>query len=112
MRYLEIFYSGESPKKLLTILDPQLSFKGPFFQFDTAESYVRSLVESPPSDMEIEIIDRFESRNSACVVYRFRKGSINTFMSQWFRVEDGKIKSIILIFDTARFESFKPGSDL
>tara|TARA_R110002049_G_C8897069_1_gene541247 strand:+ start:143 stop:478 length:336 start_codon:yes stop_codon:yes gene_type:complete len=102
-KYIDIFYSGKSLDGLVQLLDPACTFEGPLFKFSSAAAYINSLRESPPAGMEIEVIDRYSSGCSACIVYRFNKGDISTLMSQRFVVKNGWVVSIQLIFDSACF---------
>ncbi|MCG8606569.1 hypothetical protein MJD09_16500 [bacterium] len=53
--------------------------------------------------MKYELIRSFQSESVVCLIYRFAKPGISVPMAQMFEVENGRIKSITLIFDTAPF---------
>ena len=103
-QYMEIFFGSGSIGSLAEILSEDCSFKGPFYEFDTAKAYLESLKSDPPVNVSYQIIDSFENEESACLVYQFYKPGISAVMSQTFKVTDGKISSILLIFDTAAFK--------
>lgn len=102
-KYMEIFYSGRDPEELRDIFSVDLTFKGPFFEFDTAESYIDSLKADPPEGMHYRIISAYESGTSACLIYEFSKSGVCIPMAQMFEVADDRISSILLIFDTGAF---------
>ena len=83
------------------------SFSGPFYQFDSAEGYIESLQSDPPNGFQYEIIRSFEDESSACLIYRFSKPGVSTPMAQWFEMKDGKIRKILLIFDSGAFEDMQ-----
>ncbi len=64
-----------------------------------AKDYIDSLKESLWEPCEYEILQEFEASNSACIIYRFRKGSKSTLMSQAFECSNGRIEKIRLIFN-------------
>jgi len=102
-RYMDIFYSGEQIEALMDILAEQCHFKGPLYEFYTSRDYVSSLLKDPPKNMSYQELSALECGNSACIIYQFVKGSIETPMCQYFIVGDGKIIDILLIFDTHVF---------
>ncbi|MCU7933218.1 MAG: nuclear transport factor 2 family protein [Candidatus Thiodiazotropha sp. (ex Codakia rugifera)] len=102
-RYMEIFYGGESLDALASLFSDKFSFKGPFYEFNTAEEYIESLIANPPKELGYKIIEAYENNTSACLVYQFSKPGISTIMSQIFEVSNGKISRILLVFDTRAF---------
>jgi hypothetical protein len=103
LRYMEIFFSGRDLDRLDEVLHRALQFRGPFYQFDSAQEYIASLNADPPMDCGYEILCSFEKDDFVNLVYRFSKPGISTVMSQIFEVRDNKICSIELIFDSAAF---------
>jgi len=104
-RYLEIFYSGKNLETLSDILSENFKFEGPLFQCDSREAYIESLKSEPPIDFTYSVKHSFENESSACIIYQFSKANISTPMAQHFKVVDGKISHILLIFDTREFEN-------
>lgn len=103
LKYMEIFYSNTDIADLDQILAADLSFEGPFFQYDCAANYLESLRDDPREGLAYKLIHSFEDSSSACLVYQFSKPGISIPMAQLFEIEDGKISRIVLIFDTAAF---------
>lgn len=102
-RYLSIVYKGGNMTGLTEILAEDLVFKGPLFEFDSANAYIDSMLEAPPKEFSYEIIQEYQNQNSACVVYQFSKPGISTLMSQVFEVANDKITRIFLVFDVSPF---------
>lgn len=101
--YMDIFFSGEDLDRLEAILDTGCQFRGPFYQFDSAQEYIASLKADPPVDCNYKIIHSFEQNNVVNLIYYFSKPDFSTMMSQLFQVLDNKITSMVLIFDSAAF---------
>jgi len=96
---MEVFYRSGDFDSLYDIFSTDLTFTGPLYQFDNAQAYINSLMESPPINCDFEIIEEYFNGNSVCLIYNFIKGSKKTLMAQTFLTEADLIKSIRLIFD-------------
>ena len=103
LKYMEIFFSGENLRELSQLLANDFSFSGPFYKFESAEDYIKSLQSDRPEGFEYQIIRSFESKSSACLFYQFRKRGVCTPMAQMFEVSNGKISKVLPIFDTGTF---------
>ena len=78
LKYMEIFFSGGDIDELIHILAYDFAFRGrPFYEFDSAEDYIKSLKSDPPNGFEYEMINSFENDSSACLVYQFRKPGVS-----------------------------------
>lgn len=102
-KYMEIFFSGDNVEELSKLLANDFSFRGPFYDFDTAEDYIKALQSDPPKGFAYKIISSFENDSSACLVYQFVKPGVCEPMAQMFETSHGKITKILLIFDTGAF---------
>jgi len=104
LRYLDVFVGREPIETMLDLLHASdFRFAGPFFEFDSAEAYVRALRDDPALDCSYEPITVLEQGTEACVLYEFRRGELRTPMAQLFRVRDERIHGVLLIFDSASF---------
>ena len=99
-----VFLTGDF-SQLKHILADNLKFRGPLYNFDTAEDYIKSMQDAPPKDFKYQVIKSYEDSSSACLVYRFSKPGISTIMTQTFDTDNDKIRSILLIFDKSAFET-------
>lgn len=102
-KYLDYIFLHEDYSSLRKIFADDLVFRGPLYSFDTAEDYINSMLNNPPKHFEYELLKSYEDETSACIIYKFSKPGISTMMTQTFEVENGKIKSILLVFDTKAF---------
>ena len=100
---MEVFYGGESLDSLMSLFSQDFSFKGPYWEYNTAKEYIESLKSDPPCELAYKIINAYENDTSACLLYQFLKPGISTPMAQMFGVNNGKIARILLVFDTAAF---------
>jgi hypothetical protein len=105
LKYMDIFYSGGDLDELEEIFSVDLEFEGPFSRFDSAADYINSLKSDPPVGCEYRLIRVFESTGSVNLIYEFIKGEFRTPMSQLFEFENDRITRILLIFDTAGFNT-------
>ena len=103
LQYMDIFYSTREIDVLAPLLAENLVFQGPFYQFDSAEAYLASLRGDSRAGLTYSLIHSVADATSACLIYQFSKPGISTPMAQLFEIRGGKIKKIILIFDTKVF---------
>jgi hypothetical protein len=101
--YLDILFYGKNLDELKEIFASNFRFRGPFYTFDSAEDYINTLKSDPPKDFKYKIIASFEDKSSVCLIYQFLKPGVKTPMAQFFKISNGKISEILLIFDTRVF---------
>ena len=102
-RYMEVFYSGREAEELRPILADDLVFEGPFLRCESADGYIEALMGDSREALSYEMLWEFESGETACLVYRFSKPSVDTTMAQVFETRGGRIARITLVFDTGAF---------
>ena len=105
LKFLDTFYHEDDAELLRELLHPDLSFEGPMYEFSSAGDFIESLKQDPPRDMDYRITKSFTDDNSVCLVYDFSKTGVTTPMVQLFDIDNGKIRRIRLVFDTAALES-------
>lgn len=105
MKYMEVLFSGKNMEELRPLLSDNFTFQGPLYSFSNPNDYVAALEKDPPDGFQYQILQTFETGSVVCLVYEFNKPGISTTMVQVFKITNGKIESIILIFDTAAFTS-------
>ena len=71
LRYMDIFFSGKSLDRLEAILHEECQFRGPFYQFTTAQQYIASLKADPPLGCSYKINHTFEKNNLVNLIYSF-----------------------------------------
>ena len=99
-RYLDCFAAGDVAG-LEPLLHEALAFEGPFLHTHTAAAYLDALRAAPPQGITCTVRAAYEDRTSACLFYRFQKPGVETTMAQHFEIEAGRIRRILLVFDTA-----------
>lgn len=102
--YLKSFFGQAPIQDLKHILHDNLRFRGPFLNCDSASVYIKAIEADPMENATYAIVDEFEKENSACVIYELSKTDINVLVSQWFKIEDGKIIEILTLFDSEKFK--------
>ena len=65
---MDIFFSGRDIGTLRSLFADDFTFRGPLYEFDSAEDYIRSLESDPPKDCHYRKIASFEDATSACLV--------------------------------------------
>ena len=99
IKYMEIFFSGKDIERLNDIFHEDFRFNGPLYKFNSADDYINSVKNDPPSEFSYKIIKSFHNTTSACLIYEFRKPGLSTIMTQLFEIRKNKIYQIQLIFD-------------
>lgn len=102
-RYLDIVFKTGVMEDLRSLLAEDLNFDGPFYKYKSANNYIDSLKKDPPKGFKYEIIKAYEDDSSVCLIYNFSKPGIKTVMSHSFEFEKGKIKKVLLVFDSTVF---------
>lgn len=105
LRFMDVFYHEDDPELLRELLHGNLVFEGPLYEYSSADDYIEALSQDPPRDMDYRILKSFADDSSVCLYYEFSKPGIKTPMVHLFDIEDGKIRRIRLLFDTAALES-------
>lgn len=105
LRYMEIFFSGRNLERLHEILGDPFEFTGPLYRFDSARAYVESLQADPPEGFAYRLLQTFADGGRVNLIYQFSKPGVETVMSQFFQIRDGRIARTLLIFDTGPFNA-------
>lgn len=103
--YMEIVFDSPQMERLKDILADDLKFRGPFFRSNYADDYIRTMVSDPPVGFRYKILQEYEDNTSACLIYLFEKPGVSTTMVQAFQTKEDKISEILLVFDTAAFQT-------
>jgi hypothetical protein len=87
-----------------SFLRDDVSFSGPIDKFSDAESYLASLRQLSGI---VEGVDRhkvFVDGDDVCVIYDLKTAVVPTSRTcEWYRVRDGKIASVSVVFDARPF---------
>src|SRR5215469_12248057 len=83
-----------------TLLKDDLHFEGPIDTFDDADSYIASLTQLSGIVTGAEKRKVFVDGDDVCVIYDLKTAPIpSSRTSEWYRVSDGKISSVSVVFD-------------
>jgi hypothetical protein len=105
-KYMSVLFSDKGNlSSLYHLLHKKLIFNGPLYSFYSSEEYISSLRSAPPVDFTYTLQHKYEDKDSATLIYQFQKEGVITPMSQSFKVKEGRISEILLIFDTQPFQS-------
>ncbi len=87
-------------------LSDDLSFIGPFDTFNEADPYLEALKKLHPIIERVEPHRMFAEDDDVCVLYDMVTNSPagTAFIAEWYRVHNGKIDSIRVVFDPRPFE--------
>lgn len=110
--YLDLFTSGRRDEAFGLLAD-DFSFEGPLVQAKSKAEFDAGVpVELGMMARGTNIHQSFEKGNEVCLIYDFNLetpvASGSVLMCEWFQVNDGKIASSRLIFDTAAFSALMP----
>ena len=104
LRYMASFF-GETPlTDMRSLLAEDFTFRGPFYEFDSAQAYIEALVSDPPRDARYQLLEIYENEHSVCLIYQFTKPGVQTTMVQIFETRGEKITRIRLIFNPIAFK--------
>ena len=99
---------------LRRLIDEGVSFKSPMEVHEGAASFMRAMRNLGPMIERVNVMKIFVDDADACAIYDFvtNQPSIGvTPCAEWYRVEEGKIKSMSLFFDARPYEAlFKSGA--
>lgn len=79
-------------------------FEGPIDTFEDADAYLDSLRGLASIVTGAERLKVFEDGDDACVIYELRTEPVpRSRIAEWYRVRDGRIESILVMFDARPF---------
>lgn len=102
---MDIVFGSPQIDRLKDIFAEDLKFRGPFFQSDCADDYIRTMASDPPVGFRYKILQEYEDNSSACLIYSFEKPGVSTTVAQVFQTKGNKICEILLVFDSAVFQN-------
>ena len=97
---IDYIFNKRDYKALEKLLAKDLHFRGPLYNFDTAKDYIKALKADPPTDFTYNMIGAYEDYSSSCLVYEYSKAGKTVTVSQIFEIENDKIQSILIIYDS------------
>jgi ketosteroid isomerase-like protein len=86
------------------LVHDDVSFEGPIDSFGDADSYLASLRQLAHIVTGTEKQKVFVDGDDVCVIYDLKTGPVpSTRTCEWYRIRDGKVASVSVIFDARPF---------
>jgi len=102
IKFVKCFCAGDVDA-LAPLLTPDLKFKGPFFNFDSADAYLNSLKNGPLEKCGYQMLSITEGKDSVSINYDYEKSDRTIAIAQLFKFSNQKIQEILLVFDGRGF---------
>jgi ketosteroid isomerase-like protein len=103
----EAFFDAWTAKDLdraRSFLHDDVSFEGPIDSFTDADSYIASLRQLSGIVTGAEKQKVFVDGDDVCVIYDLETAPVPSSRTcEWYRVRDGKIESVSVVFDARPF---------
>ena len=108
---IRAFCAGDF-RTLKSLLAADVRISGPLGEFASSAAYLGDLALDLPARCGYTILSITENGDCVSVFWRYEKPGKPLLIGQLFRICNGRITDILLIFDTKNFESdSKDGSD-
>jgi hypothetical protein len=86
------------------LLQDDVSFEGPIDSFSDADTYLASLQQLSGIVTGAEKLKVFVDGDDFCVIYDLKTAPVpSTRTCEWYRVRDGKVASVSVVFDARPF---------
>jgi ketosteroid isomerase-like protein len=102
--FFEAWTNKDFERARALLHDQGFEFEGPIDTFDDADSYVASLQQLSQIVTGVEKHKVFVDGDDVCVIYDLRTAPVPSSRTcDWYRVRDGKVASVSVIFDARPF---------
>jgi hypothetical protein len=86
------------------LLQDNLEFRGPIDAFHKADDYLHAIQKLSAIVEGVDILKVFEDGNEVSVFCDLKTKTVGTaFVAEWYKVKDGKIASVRVVFDARPF---------
>src|SRR5690348_1017275 len=86
------------------LLHDHLEFHGPIDTFHKADDYLHAIQKLSAIVEGVDILKVFEDRNEVALFCDLKTKTVGTsFVSEWYKINDGKISSVRVVFDARPF---------
>ena len=97
-------WTGKDFQRARELVLDDVSFEGPLDSFSDADSYVASLQQLGAMITGAEKRKVFVDGDDFCVIYDLKTAPVpSTRTCEWYRVRDGKVASVSVVFDARPF---------
>jgi ketosteroid isomerase-like protein len=99
-------WTGKDFERARGLLHDDVSFAGPIDSFSDADSYLASLRRLSGIVTGAEKRKVFVDGDDVCVIYDLKTAPVPSSRTcEWYRVRDGRIASVWVVFDARPFAS-------
>jgi len=86
------------------LVQDNLEFRGPFDTFHRADDYLHALQKLSAIVEGVDILKVFEDENDVSLFCDLKTKTVGTsFVAEWYKLKDGKIASVRVVFDARPF---------
>ena len=86
------------------LLQDNLEFRGPIDTFHKADDYLHAIQKLSAIVEDVDILKVFEDGNDVSLFCDLKtKAFGTTFVAEWYKMKDGKIASVRVVFDARPF---------
>jgi ketosteroid isomerase-like protein len=97
-------WTSKDFERARSLLRDDVSFEGPIDTFDNADAYLQSLQQLSGILTGTEKQKVFVDGDDVCVIYDLKTVPVPSSRTcEWYRVSDGKIASVSVVFDARPF---------
>ena len=97
-------WTGKDFERARALLRDDVSFEGPIDSFSDADSYIASLRQLSGIVTGAVKQKVFVDAHDVCVIYDLQTAPVPSSRTcEWYRVRDGKIESVSVVFDARPF---------
>ena len=103
-------WTGKDFGRARGLLHDDVSFQGPIDSFSDADSYLASLRQLSGIVLGADKQKVFTDGDDVCVIYDLKTAPVPSSRTcEWYQVRDGKIASVVVIFDARPFAAMFEG---
>ncbi len=103
-------WTGKDFARARALVHDDVSFDGPIDSFSDADSYLASLQQLSGIVTGAETQKVFVDGDDVCVIYDLKTMPVpRSRTCEWYRVRDGKIASVSVVFDARPFAAMFEG---
>jgi ketosteroid isomerase-like protein len=97
-------WTGKDFARARELLHDDVSFEGPIDRFSDADAYMAALQRLAPAVTGAETRKVFVDGDDVCVIYDLKTAPVPSSRTcEWYRVRDGRIAAVSVIFDARPF---------
>ncbi|HEX9538064.1 MAG TPA: nuclear transport factor 2 family protein [Streptosporangiaceae bacterium] len=103
-------WTSKDYERARALVHDDVSFVGPIDSFADADSYLASLQQLSQIVTGADKRKVFVDGDDVCVIYDLKTAPVpRTPTCEWYRVRDGKVASVVVIFDARPFAAMFEG---